>query len=79
MKSVPFHCTKSPLCVGAATNSILSVRPLNAIRLVEEPPGTLKEAVTLLNDTLFAVPTPCIEPLPSNVSNLLSTEVDKAV
>jgi hypothetical protein len=78
-KSVPFHCAISPAVVGAAINSMLSVKPLNANRLVEAPPGTFSEAVTLLNDTLFAVPTPCIEPLPSNVSSLLSTEEDKAV
>jgi hypothetical protein len=78
-KSVPFHCAISPAVVGAAINSMLSVKPLNANRLVEAPPGTFSEAVTLLNDTLFEVPTPCIEPLPSNVSNLLSTEEDKAV
>ena len=28
---------------------------------------------------MFVVPTPCIVPVPSNVSNLVSTEVDNAV
>ncbi len=38
------------------------------------PIVTLFVVVKLANVTLFPVPTPCIVPAPSNVSNLLSTE-----
>ena len=41
----------------------------------KSPPTTTSPVVvTFANVTLLPVPTPCIVPVPSNVSNLLSTE-----
>lgn len=76
-KSLPFHCNKSPATDAVGTKSKFPFVFLNAILLVlpaVEP--KLTDAVTLLKVTLFVVPTPCIVPVPSKVSNLLSTEDD---